>query len=86
VDPDIRQRLTAELADLGAVRVLTGFAVHAKQGAQGAALLADGLTGGHQTELVNRLRIREAKGTALDHLVFIPPEAARQRLGLSRND
>jgi predicted butyrate kinase (DUF1464 family) len=84
-EPEIRQRLTADLADLGTVRVLTGFALRAKQGAQGAALLADGLTGGRHAELVSRLRIREAKGTVLDHLVFIPPEAARQRLGLSPN-
>ena len=84
-EPDIRQRLAADLADLGTVRMLTGFAVRAKQGAQGAALLADGLTGGRHAELVSRLRIREAKGTVLDHLVFIPPEAARQRLGLSPN-
>jgi predicted butyrate kinase (DUF1464 family) len=83
-EPEVQQRLTADLADLGTVRVLTGFAVHAKQGAQGAALLADGLTGGRHAELVDRLRIREAKGTVLDHLVFISPQAARQRLGLQQ--
>jgi hypothetical protein len=32
------------------------------------------------------LRIREARGTVLDHLVFITPAAARERLGLSGND
>jgi predicted butyrate kinase (DUF1464 family) len=84
VEPEIRQRLTMDLADLGTVRVLAGFAARAKQGAQGAALLADGLAGGAHAELVSRLRIREAKGTVLDHLVFIPPEAARQRLGLAQ--
>jgi predicted butyrate kinase (DUF1464 family) len=84
MEPEIRQRLTTDLADLGTVRVLAGFAARAKQGAQGAALLADGLAGGAHAELVSRLRIREAKGTVLDHLVFIPPEAARQRLGLAQ--
>jgi predicted butyrate kinase (DUF1464 family) len=83
-NPEIRRRLTADLADLGTVQALTGFAVHAKQGAQGAALLADGLAGGRHAELVARLRIREAKGTVLDHLVFISPETARRRLGLSQ--
>jgi predicted butyrate kinase (DUF1464 family) len=82
-DPEIRQRLTMDLADIGTVRVLTGFAAQAKQGAQGAALLADGLAGGRHEELVRRLRIREARGTVLDHLVFITPTAARERLGLS---
>jgi predicted butyrate kinase (DUF1464 family) len=81
-EPAIQQRLAADLADLGPVRMLAGFAARTKQGAQGAALLADGLAGGVHAELVRRLRIREARGTVLDHLVFIPPEAARQRLGL----
>jgi len=81
--PELLQWLTQDLADLGTVRVLTGFAARAKQGAQGAAVLADGLAGGTHADLVSRLRIREAKGTVLDHLVFIPPEAARKRLGLA---
>lgn len=81
---DIMNPLAAELADIGAVRVLTGFSANAKQGAQGAALLADGLSGGRHARLVDRLRIREARGTVLDHLVFISPSAARQRLGLSQ--
>jgi predicted butyrate kinase (DUF1464 family) len=81
-DPEIRQLLSAELRDVGALRLLTGFAATAKQGAQGAALLADGLAGGRERELVERLRIREAKGTVLDHLVFISPAVARQRLGI----
>ncbi|HEV7366483.1 MAG TPA: DUF1464 family protein [Gemmatimonadales bacterium] len=85
-DPEIQERLRADLVDLGAVRTLTGFAAHAKQGAQGAALLADGLAGGRHADMVSRLRIREARGTVLDHLAFITPAAARQRLGLSGND
>jgi predicted butyrate kinase (DUF1464 family) len=80
--PEILQPLSAELRDIGAVRVLAGFTKTAKQGAQGAALLADGLVGGAERELVDRLRIREAKGSVLDHLVFISPRAARQRLGI----
>jgi predicted butyrate kinase (DUF1464 family) len=68
------------------VRRLTGFATTAKQGAQGAALLADGLAGGTERELVDRLRVREASGTVLDHLVFITPAMARQRLGIPLND
>jgi predicted butyrate kinase (DUF1464 family) len=85
-DPEIREWLSAELREIGVVRLLTGFATTAKQGAQGAALLADGLAGGDKRELVERLRIREAKGTLLDHLVFISPGAARMRLGIPPND
>jgi predicted butyrate kinase (DUF1464 family) len=36
--------------------------------ARGAALLADGLAGGTYEPLVDRLRLREARGGALDHL------------------
>ena len=36
--------------------------------AHGAAVLADGLAGGRYAALVERLRLRDASGTALDHL------------------
>lgn len=72
-----------ELADIGTVRLLPGFAAVAKQGAQGAALLADGLLGGQHAELITTLGLVQARGTVLDHLVFISPDLARRRLGLS---
>jgi predicted butyrate kinase (DUF1464 family) len=81
-EADIFYRLQAALADVGPVRLLKGFAAQAKQGAQGAALVADGLSGGRNAALVDRLRIREARGTVLDHLVVISPATARRRLGL----
>jgi predicted butyrate kinase (DUF1464 family) len=81
-ESEILERMSADLRDVGVVRRLTGFATTAKQGAQGAALLADGLAGGAEQELVDRLRVREASGTVLDHLVFISPTMARQRLGI----
>ncbi|HEU5303156.1 MAG TPA: DUF1464 family protein [Gemmatimonadales bacterium] len=77
------ERLSRELADAGVVRVLSGFAATAKQGAQGAALLADGLVGGRHRKLIERMRIRHAGGTVLDHLVVISPLTARRRLGLA---
>ena len=79
---DLRGQVLAALAELGELRMLTGYASRAKQGAQGAALVADGLAGGTHRDLVNRLRIREATGTVLDHLHVITPAAARRRLGL----
>jgi predicted butyrate kinase (DUF1464 family) len=81
-DREIHDRMAAELADIGPMLSLAGFAEHAKHGAQGAALLADGLAGGTNRDLVNRLRIREAGGTVLDNLLFVPPAEARRRLGL----
>jgi predicted butyrate kinase (DUF1464 family) len=64
------------------IHVLTGFATVAKQAAQGAALLADGLVGGELASLVDSLGIREARGSVLDHLYVISPSAARARLGI----
>jgi predicted butyrate kinase (DUF1464 family) len=75
----IRERLEA----FGPTRRLEGFAHTAKEGAQGAALIADGLAGGTNRELVERLAIREARGSVLDHLYVVPRDHARRRLGLS---
>jgi predicted butyrate kinase (DUF1464 family) len=81
-DTGLLRRLHAALSGVAAVRRLEGFAMVAKQGAQGAALLADGLAGGRHEALVRRLRIQEAQGTVLDHLHVITPATARRRLGL----
>jgi len=83
--PGVRDELARRLAGVVAgrpVHLLIGFAAVAKQAAQGAALIADGLAGGDSTALVDALGIREACGTVLDHLHVISPEAARSRLGI----
>ena len=77
----VRADLIARLSRFGPARLLESFA-GAKEGAQGAALLADGLAGGPHRALVDRLGIQEARGTILDHLYVIPVATARQRLGL----
>jgi predicted butyrate kinase (DUF1464 family) len=74
-------RLRRALPDLE-VSVLIGFARQAKQGAQGAALLADGLAGGRCTPLVDVLGLRDARGTVLDHLYVVSPDEARAVLRL----
>ena len=81
-DSVVRARLEEGLAPVGPVRLLEGFARVTKQGAQGAALLADGLAGGAHRALVDRMGIREATGSVLDHLYVITPDNARRRLGL----
>jgi predicted butyrate kinase (DUF1464 family) len=83
--PQVRDHLSDYLTRVvrdTPVQVLTGFATTAKQAAQGAALLADGLSGGRATHLVEVMGIRDAHGTALDHLHVISPAAARARLGI----
>ena len=67
----------------GEVRTLTGFAAVSKQAAKGAALLAHGLAGGPEAELVDTLGITRASGTVLDHLHVISPADARRRLGIA---
>jgi predicted butyrate kinase (DUF1464 family) len=51
----------------------------AKAAAHGAAVLADGLAGGRYAALVERLGVREAGGTALDHLRMHGAERVRLR-------
>jgi predicted butyrate kinase (DUF1464 family) len=82
VEAELTARLSAVTVH-ATVHVLRGFAAAAKQGAQGAALLADGLAGGASAHLVDSLGVRNARGTVLDHLYLIPPDAARRRLGLA---
>ena len=78
----IERELCERLVRFAPVRRLQGDARVAKQAAEGAALIANGLAGGSCAELVATLGIREASGSVLDHLYFISPERARQRLGL----
>ena len=81
VRDELARRL-ARVIDGASVHVLTGFANVAKQAAQGAALIADGLAGGQSSALVETLGIREARGTVLDYLYVIDPAVARARLGI----
>ena len=47
--------------------------------ARGAAILADGLAGGRYAPLVERMRIRDASGSVLDHLRLHGADAIRLR-------
>jgi predicted butyrate kinase (DUF1464 family) len=82
-DVEIVERIRRALADVGRVRLLPGFATVAKQGAQGAALIADGLAGGAHRALVDHMRLRDAGGTVLDYLYVVSGNAARARLGIA---
>jgi predicted butyrate kinase (DUF1464 family) len=78
----LAERLVALMAGVPLV-ALGGYAERASHAAQGAALVADGLAGGASADLVETLGIRDACGTALDHLFVITPAAARSRLGIT---
>lgn len=82
--PAVRDAVAAVLSPFEVeVQLLDGIATISKHAAQGAALMADGLLGGASSPIVERLGIRDAAGTVLDHLSVIAPDAARRRLGMS---
>jgi len=64
----IYDELSNRLSSLGKVRRIDGFAKIAKEAAQGAALIADGLADGQYKKLVDVMKIKEAKGTVFDHI------------------
>jgi predicted butyrate kinase (DUF1464 family) len=75
--PGLLDALTERLAGVATVAAAGGAGPRAKTAAQGAAVLADGLAGGRYAPLVERLRLREASGTALDHLRMRGAESIR---------
>ncbi len=65
------------------VRRLGGFrAVNVKEAAQGAALIAGGLSGGRFKELVDVMKIREAAGTCLDYILLPEIEDIKKEYGI----
>src|SRR5438552_1005080 len=78
----VQHAIRERLAPFAPTHLLQGFTRVAKEGAQGAALVADGLAGGRHRQLVETMAIRAARGTVLDHLYVVPRDAARRRLGL----
>jgi predicted butyrate kinase (DUF1464 family) len=75
--PGLVDALTERVGGVATVSAATGLGPRAKTAAQGAAVLADGLAGGRYVPLVERLRLREASGTALDHLRMHGAESIR---------
>jgi predicted butyrate kinase (DUF1464 family) len=80
-DAAVRDTLQPKLSAIAPVRDLTGRARVAKQGAEGAAILADGLAGGGCRSIVAAMGIGAAHGTALDYLRTVSREEARRQLG-----
>jgi predicted butyrate kinase (DUF1464 family) len=66
--PGVLEALGARLAHVAPVRRADGLGAQVKAAAQGAAVLADGLAGGRHAALVERLGVRDARGSALEHL------------------
>ncbi len=75
----ILAELIQRLSPYGPIRRVEGLAQMAKEAAQGAALLADGLAGGAFAPLVENLGLRGAQGTVLDHLYIRDADGLRRR-------
>jgi predicted butyrate kinase (DUF1464 family) len=73
--PALAEALAARLAHVAPVRLAAGF----EGAAHGAAVLADGLAGGPFAGLVDRLGVRAASGSALDHIRVHGAEQIRLR-------
>jgi predicted butyrate kinase (DUF1464 family) len=77
--PTICDELARRLGRFAPVRRVSGMAEVAKEAAQGAALVADGLAGGQFTDLVQTMRLKEAQGTVLDYLYIRGAEELKRR-------
>ncbi len=82
--PELYRQIASRLAAFAPVRRVNGFAQTAKEAAQGAALIAEGLAGGIHAGLVETMRLREASGTVLDHLYVRGADALRQQYQVRR--
>jgi predicted butyrate kinase (DUF1464 family) len=76
---DFAGELIRRLSRFAPVRKVGGFAGIAKEAAQGAALIADGLAGGMYEGLVDAMRLRDAVGTCLDHIFVLGAEGLRRK-------
>jgi predicted butyrate kinase (DUF1464 family) len=81
--PAVVAALAERLAGAVPVRPLDGFATTVKEAAQGAALIADGLAGGQHRSVVETMRLRESRGSVLDHLHVAGADEVRRDFGLA---
>ena len=73
------ERCRAAFGAVAPVRRVQGFATVAKEAAQGAALLAQGLAGGQCAGLVDAMGLCDVGGTVLDHLYMDGVDEVRSR-------
>lgn len=80
----IKEDLTKQLKSIAPVRNLDGFpnVKKVKEGAQGAALIANGLAGGKYKDLIDTMKIKEAKGTVLDYIKLEAIDELKREYGI----
>jgi len=68
--PEIAETLSAKLSKFGKVRKVERRARIAKEAAEGAYIIGEGLLGGKYKSIVDSLELREARGTMFDHILL----------------
>ena len=68
--PRIAEALTSKLSQFGNVRIVRKRAKVAKEAAEGAYIIGEGLSGGEYKAIVDSLKLREAKGTMFDYILL----------------
>lgn len=76
---EIRQEVTRRLVSFAPVRRVEGFARTAKEAAQGAALIAEGMAGGTFQQLVEVMDLRQASGDILNNIFIAGAETLRSK-------
>ncbi|MDD5557125.1 MAG: DUF1464 family protein [bacterium] len=66
--PAMAAELSSRLSRHGAVRHVAREAGTAKEAAEGAQIIGEGLLGGRHADIVERLALRESRGTMYDHI------------------
>jgi len=67
--PELAQALAVKLSQFGVVRKVKGQASVAKEAAEGAYIIGEGLLGGRYKGIVDCLELRGAKGTMFDYIL-----------------
>jgi len=68
--PEIAEALTTRISRFGTVRLVARRAGVAKEAAEGAYIIGDGLAGGQYQGIVDALQLRQAKGTMFDYVLL----------------
>ena len=75
--PEIAEALTARLSRFAKVRLVARRAKVAKEAAEGAYIIGEGLAGGRYRGIVDALRLGQSKGTMFDYILLKGAEPAR---------
>ena len=68
--PQIAETLVDRLSRFGKVRPVGRHASVAKEAAEGAYIIGEGLSGGKYSGIVDAMKLREASGTMYDHVIL----------------